>query len=343
MNQPSHEQASPATLRHIAALAQVSAMTVSRALGNRPRIAVATRDRVLRIAAELGYRPDPEINKLMRHLRAVRRPRFQSVICGLSTRAPGAGEPYFRDVVHGARQRAELRGYGFMQLQITENRAAWAGLQRVLRARGVQGVLMLPLREPLDFTGLLDWREFSVVAATSSVLAPAVNRVTPNHFANALLLCRRLAASGYARLGLVMETEHDRRVGHGFDAAVLWHAVRESQSPVRPLIAESITRTELAAWFRRERPDAIIATEQRRLARYAGWLGLKANGPVGLASTNVRGPAQAAGIDERAMEIGAAAADLLANAIEQRERGLPSSPATTLLSGVWRSGRLGFR
>jgi DNA-binding LacI/PurR family transcriptional regulator len=339
MSKPNDTLTSPATLRRIAAIAKVSAMTVSRALGNRPRIAAATRDRILRVAAALGYRPDPEINKLMRHLRTLRRPRFQSVICGLSTRAPDAREPYFRAVVAGARQRAEQRGYGFMQLQVSGQRVEWPGVHRVLRARGVQGVLLLPLQEPIDFTGLLEWREFSVVAATSSVLAPAINRVTPNHFVNAVLLCRQLADLGYRRLGLVMEAEHDRRVNHGFDAAFIWHAARESQRPVAPLIVSNVTKSVLTSWYRRERPDAIIATDQRRLARYTKWLGLKAGGRVGLASTNVDEGASLVGIDERPSEIGAVAVDLLANAIEQRERGLPASPSTTLLAGVWRPGR----
>lgn len=335
MGKSSALPAHAATLRQIAMVARVSAMTVSRALGNRPRISASTRERVLRVAAELGYRPDPEINKLMRHLRTLRRPRFQSVICGLSTRPTGAWEPYFRAVIAGARERAEVRGYGFMVLQVAEDRAAWTGVHRVLRARGVQGVLLLPLLTPMDFSGLLEWQEFSVVAATSSVLSPAVNRVIPNHFSNALLLCRRLAELGFKRLGLVMETEHDRRVGHGFDAAFIWHSVRENKSRTLPLISSGVTRDELQSWYRRERPDVIIATEQTRLARYAGWLGLNADGAVGLASTNVRGAAGVMGIDERPVDIGAAAVDLLASAIEQRERGLPASPTTTLLSGAW--------
>ena len=51
----------PVTLRQIAVRAKASVMTVSRALGNRARVAASTRERVLRIAEALGYRPDPEI------------------------------------------------------------------------------------------------------------------------------------------------------------------------------------------------------------------------------------------------------------------------------------------
>ncbi len=331
----------PVTLRQIAVRAKASVMTVSRALGNRARVAASTRERVLRIAEALGYRPDPEINKLMHHLRSQRRRRFQSVICGLSTRTAEMDEPYFLAVVAGAKRQAESRGYGFMLMRIESDPVRWAGLHRSLRARGVQGVLLLPQREPIDLRGLLDWREFSVVAATSSVLAPEVNSVTPHHFANALLLCRQLAGLGYRRPGLVINTEHDRRVEHLFDAAFTWHGAREVPERVPPLLCDAISRQRLIAWWRRERPDVLVATEEGLLPKYARWLGPKARDSVGLASTNVRGlgELEPTGIDERPAEIGAAAVNLLASMIERRERGLPVSPTTTLLPGIWCPGR----
>lgn len=58
------------TLRDIAKRAGVSAMTVSRALGRRAGIASATRDRIVKIAVKLGDRPDPEIAKLVHHVRS---------------------------------------------------------------------------------------------------------------------------------------------------------------------------------------------------------------------------------------------------------------------------------
>ena len=50
-------------------------MTVSRALGGRGRIAEETRAEIRAIAERLGYRPDPEVAKLMHHLRVGKRRR----------------------------------------------------------------------------------------------------------------------------------------------------------------------------------------------------------------------------------------------------------------------------
>jgi DNA-binding LacI/PurR family transcriptional regulator len=150
----------PATLRHIALLADVSQMTVSRALGNRPRVAKETRSRILKLARSLGYRPDPEIVKLMHYLRRGVRPLYQSTICGL-TNWPAEPKPaYFQALIAGAEAQAVRRGYGFSVESFAAIPASGPRLQRMLRGRGVQGVMLLPLHPSLDVGPLLDWREF---------------------------------------------------------------------------------------------------------------------------------------------------------------------------------------
>ena len=59
-------------LRQIAEAAGVCLMTVSLSLRDSPKISVATRERVCRLAGQLGYRPDPELSRLMKHLRSSR-------------------------------------------------------------------------------------------------------------------------------------------------------------------------------------------------------------------------------------------------------------------------------
>src|SRR6476661_5276370 len=88
------EAASRPSLRHVARLAGVSAMTVSRALGNRPRVSAETRAAVRRIAAEIGYRPDPDVAKLMHHLRTRRKLVFQGSVCALTNRPPDMEREY---------------------------------------------------------------------------------------------------------------------------------------------------------------------------------------------------------------------------------------------------------
>lgn len=341
-----------ATLRQIAAAAGVSLMTVSRALRNQPRVAEPTRRKIREIAERLGYRPDPEITKLMHHLRRKVRPQFKSVLCGL-TNWPGATKPaYFRELLAGAERQARERGYGFNVLRIAAGERSGERLQRMLRSQGVQGVMLLPQSPPSELAALLDWREFSVAAASLSVLGPEVNRVAPHHFDNTVRLCREVAALGYRRIGQVIEAEHDARAKRGFSAAALSFGRHEAAEAVAPLVWEGELAGALGPWFRRERPDAVVATAESLVRGCVRILKLKIPGPVGFASTNVEAVkavkatkasevdwAEIAGMDELPEEIGAIAVDLLAGMVERRVRRLPVSPATTLLAGRWRAGR----
>ena len=325
------------TLRQVAEAAGVSQMTVSRALGGRGRIAEETRGAIVAIAARLGYRPDPEVAKLMHHLRVRKRRRFQSVMVGLTTRRPEEQEPYFRALVAGAEAQAAGRGYGFEVVPVSPAGKDWAVVNRTLQGRGVEGVLLLPSQAPVDLSGVLAWANFSVVSTSASVLGPVAHRVMPHHFANALWLCRNLARDGRRRIGLVISADHDLRSEHGFSAAVRWHGANEAAHAVPPLVVREGGAAELRRWFAREQPDAIITNEVGAARDCARSLGQKIGGAVRFAVTSLIGEAHAgiSGIDERAGAIGGAAAEMLAGMIERRVRGRPESPTATLLNGRW--------
>ena len=56
----------------IARLAGVSQMTVSLALRDHPTLPPATRRRIKEIAEEIGYRPDPNIGRMLSYIRSRR-------------------------------------------------------------------------------------------------------------------------------------------------------------------------------------------------------------------------------------------------------------------------------
>ncbi|MSU67366.1 MAG: hypothetical protein CK548_03135 [Opitutia bacterium] len=323
------------TLRHVAEAAGVSQMTVSRALGGRGRIAEATRAKIVMIAERLRYRPDPEVAKLMHHLRVRKRRQFQSVMVGLTTRRPDDQEWYFQAVVAGAAARAAGRGYGFEVVHVSPTGKNWTVVKRTLRGRGVEGVLFLPSQALVDLSGLLDWGNFSMVSASASVTGPTSHRVSPHHFDNSLMLCRNLVQGGSRRIGLVVSADHEVRTSHGFAAAVLWHGANEAAHAVPPLVIRE--GAELRRWFAREAPDTIIANELSSAREYARSLGLKIGGAVRFAVTSLMEEKHegVSGIDERPGAIGGAAAEMLAGMVERRERGRPESPAVTLLNGRW--------
>src|SRR5687767_9985454 len=162
------------TLRSLAAEAGVSLTTVSFALRNSPEVSVRTRERLQRLASIRGYRPDPQIAKLMSHLRTRASARAAANICGLYQYWEMPPDPkgnYFYRLCDGLRRRVAELGYAFDLIKL-DDYPRRGQLQRLLVSRGVEGVLILPMRRPTDLSGLLDWRMFSTVAVTSTLIAP---------------------------------------------------------------------------------------------------------------------------------------------------------------------------
>jgi DNA-binding LacI/PurR family transcriptional regulator len=338
MPPPAESRESRPTLRTIARAAGVSAMTVSRVLRNLGAISPARRAQVKKIAAQLGYRPDPAVAKLMYHLRNRRKPSFQGSICAITAQSPN--EPlsdYAAGVVAGARKQAEAHGYAFSMLYTETTPDASRNLQRMLRSRGIEGVLLLPMGTPGTLHRLLDWREFSVVATTSSVLAPDFNRVMPHHFKNAQLLCQSLDQLGYRRIGLVQTFDHVQRIYHAIGAAVMWHSAFNRDRVVAPFIYRE-EPVGLARWFRQEKPDVIVGITERFCLQFAEQLGLQIPGPIGFATTSTQPGARCAGIDQLPRQLGVASIDLLTAMIQRGEKGVPAIPATTQLLGRWVTG-----
>ena len=103
MTQPLPRRPRRTRIEDVAAAADVSVATVSRALRGLPNVATSTRERVRRVAEELDYRPDPTASRL-----AAGRTRTVIVI------VPHLASWYFSMVVAGAEAVCSEAGYDFL-------------------------------------------------------------------------------------------------------------------------------------------------------------------------------------------------------------------------------------
>jgi len=320
-------------------LAKLTPAAVSMALRNHPRISEKTRQRVRELARRHGYRPDPEITKLMRHLRAQRSKRLQATICALTDNA--TDETYAANMLAAARARAAASGFALDVLRFDSpgNPGAdprqGARLERILLSRGIEGLLLLPMSGAVALDGLLDWGKFAVVAATYSVSAPQFHRVVPNHFGNLVMACAELTRRHYLRLGVVLPEAYDARVRHYFNAAITWHNSQAGANAIPPLTHGADDAGNLARWLKQHRPQAVIChytTPIQAAARAAG-MTLPRAFPV----VNFHAPQKKifAGIDEKETRIGETAVDMLSGMILRGEKGLPQTPTVTMLEGGW--------
>jgi DNA-binding LacI/PurR family transcriptional regulator len=332
------------TLRSLAAEAGVSAMTVSLALRNRAEIPLRTRQRLQRLAKQRGYQPDPTLNKLMQHLRTTEPTRNRANICGLfeaASNADFAQHPFFARLTAGLQRQAEVLGFSFSQIKLPERRSR-GKLQAVLRNRGIEGLVLLPMPDQTNLADLLNWQDFSVVSVTTSVVAPRVHRVTPHHFDNMAHACRQLTRRGFKRIGLAITQRWNERVRFRWTGAIAWQNAFGGTTPVPPFLGSTAGPTlddaGFAAWVRRHKPDAILveAIDNDLLERACARLGLQAR-PVVIAmdrSPEDTGP----GIDQKPEAIGSVAIETLAGMIYRGERGLPVHPLSIAVEGEWIEG-----
>lgn len=326
------------TMRTLAKEAGVTSMTVSLALRNSPKISSATRKRIQRLAKKRGYRPDPQVARLMHHLRSNRAVRLQAMICALTTLSKPSRNTWAARILEGARIRAGELGFGFDQLNLAEYLNKPDRLQRVLRSRGVEGIIMLPMTEPIACEQLVNWDDFSVVSTSHSVVSPEFCRVVADQFNNLMLLCRELTLRGFRRIGLEMPLESEVRLRHNYTAAMMWHNTYGGTEAVKPLLVESPEDSKLVDWLQREQPDVVVTWEVDWfldvMTRYGG-----TNLPkFQIANVSHHGSRTESGIDERGEEVGRIAVDLVTGMILRGEKGVPTVTKNMLIQGRWVEG-----
>ncbi len=324
-------------LREIAAAAGVSVMTVSLALRGNPRISIPTRDRIKRCADALGYHPDPELSRLMNHLRTARTARGKIGVALVDFYPiPGFVENiYNARIRQGAARRAAELGFSLTALHAADYHLSLRHLLKVIRTRGLEGALLLPSVVPMELDTSINWNGISVVSTSKSILAPRFHCVVPNQFGNTMRVFAQLEAAGHRRIAAVFDENFDERTGHNFTAAVNWRG-RDRATLIVPQAATPGERIELVAgWLARQQPQAVFAQSDAvpaalpRLRRLAPKLRFHI---ASLGRHNSHGYPY---LDEGAELVGAAAIDVLGGMIFYHETGIPAHPRTTLIDGKY--------
>ena len=176
------------TIQDVARMAGVATSTVSRALTQPGRVSETTRQHVMSVAVELGYRPNPQA----RSLSSGRTHSLALII-------PGAPNPYFFDLIRGTQIEAKVRGYRHMLVD-TEGLAELEDQYLQELTGSVDGVVLAGSR-------LSDERVFEIAANLPMVVVnreiegvPSVVVDTSTAVTQAL---NYLASLGHARVAFL--------------------------------------------------------------------------------------------------------------------------------------------
>ena len=328
------------SLRALALMCEVSTSTVSRALSGHLSVRPEVRAKIVAAARLQGYRRNELVGKLMSHVRTGRTLRFLGNLAVIHV--PSASQPRLlpaqRRIMAGAATRAKALGFQLYEFSMGRDGLGPGGYARVLRARGVQGVIFL-YTEPSDATADFPWDDFAAIEIDYGRRDPELHTVCLDQFGTLTEALTRLQAQGYARIGLFLTHFKDQRIAHRWSAAFAsFQRYSGLIGEVPMLIAERVEADAFLRWHEAHRPDLVLGhlDEAVTWLQRAGVRVPKDTAFFNLSWTERKRPC--AGLDLRLELQGEVAAETVISQIQLGDRGLPTDPRTIMVRGRWVDG-----
>jgi LacI family transcriptional regulator len=340
----SSSQTQRVTLRDIARRLKVTHTTVSRALRDSPQISPALREKVRRVADELGYRPDPMLAALAHYRHANTNGPICSELAWINVwphpkelRKRREFDLYWK----GAFAEAERCGFRLEEFAPDKD-MSMARLKQIFRARNIHG-LLLPPKSPdlIPDWGDFPWDEFCAVRFGHSLQHPSTHLVASDQMSEGVIAFENIRNLGYRRVGLVTNQIHSKNPVRFAAGYLLGNLTVPEADRLPPLIlSQASTREDeksLLAWLKNARPDAIFS-DLPHLREMLGNVGYRVPRDVAIAALSVLDGNADAGIDQNSEEIGRVAVQVLVSLINRNERGLPKVRREILIEGRWVDG-----
>jgi len=334
------------TMTEVARVAKVHQTTVSLALRNDPRLPRETRARIRALAENLGYRPDPMLSALNFYRSSKDTTKTQQSIAFVMRSRVGLPTEYFfvdELFLKGARRAAERMGYRIVPFQIKNSPGEGASLTRILRSRGINGVILGSLDVSLRELAL-EWDCFSALCIESQHLKLSLHTVANNQSGITRTAVRHLFERGYRRIGLAVGEIEDNSLGNPFTTGYLVEIHQHTPlTYIPPLLLKTINNdpvlvANVTTWLRRNRIDAIL-TNWASIPELLKTAGVRIPQDVALATLdhNPHWGAQA-GMRQSHELVGERAVEGLALLMKTNQRGQITLPNTTLVDGIWQDG-----
>lgn len=334
------------SLRTIAEKAGVSPSTVSLALRGSQKIPQATRERVARIAAQLGYRPNAKVTELMSHVRLSRAGGVTAslgVVSFFAQERPWETSPALRRIHDAMAHRAEELGYRLEPIGLRTPGLTIRRICGILDARGIEGLICLGSPDQREiFPPELD--HYAVVAQGWSV-AGSLHRVQTHAAGDMARALDAVFALGYRRPALAIGPEENVPGRDAYLGAYLgWcHKKWTRAAPVPILRLGGGSGRDTATWISKHAPDVLIAVHdkpgiieltvqlQRHGIRWPADVGLAALAPI-LEGTGL------SGMQDNHALLGQWTVEMLVERIHHHELGMPAIPRLQLVEGQWLKG-----
>ncbi|WP_269524534.1 LacI family DNA-binding transcriptional regulator [Coraliomargarita parva] len=333
------------TIREIAKACGCNNSTVSRALSNKPNISPATRERVQKIAKDMGWRPNPIVAAYAAHRRASAKPQFQATLAYLldnETLNPEAGKNFKDNHFRGARNYATKLGYKVETFKLAEVDYNTRRLCSMIRNRGIPGVIIPDIRT-LNFLSEseFDWESFAMATSDYAVHSIRLHRSAYYWPQGMRIIIEKIKRYGYHKTALILHESFDKLTDYVLTSAFYHfekhHDKRQNfKSYIIPEGSKDVLG-QVESWLVKNKPQVVIATDETWNAIQH----LKLRVPDDIAYVSPHWSPdwpQIAGLNQNWEVMGANAVELIANQINSNERGIPTTPKMLFNEGFWVDG-----
>lgn len=337
------------TLRQIAEKAGCSRSAVSYALKNHPSISKEKRAEIMKIAEEMGWRPNAELARQMSLVRSTVMktdlPQLAIVINRPKEIMEGEWEFAPVEQLKGAARYAEKMGYGYDVFNLAEDPLSPKRLKNILIARGIEGIVFCCTVDPeLPVEYLEIGKDFACACSGIRSSAVPYHAVLSDFLSGGRMIIKKIMEAGYRRPAILMPRGLDEQLGYAFTGGVssgMLDLALEDRLPIQHLGRTECFIPEyefdrVKQWMLRNRPDALVSTDVEH-----GLELIKELKEEGLDLSlycldwfptfkDVAG-----GINFRHHEIGRAAVDLVVAQLHTGRKGLPNVQRCVIVEGIW--------
>lgn len=332
------------TLQDIADRTGYGRSTVSLALRGHPSLPEKTREKIRRVAEEIGYRPNPLVAALMAQLRGRKR-RYQETIAIITRRDHPTSDdqpPFnFYDILYRAIVEHSLKlGFRIDRFSMENENCSGARLSKILITRGIHGVIFFPGSTPKVDYPILNWDHFATVLVGYDPDWPILHQVVSDYAHDIDLALQIATQNGSRRIGLAIHEERDLNINHSWSSRFLnyqRHLPTKNRIPFIPGRDLSFKRETFLAWVQKQRPDTLLVAGDEEVH----WLkeaGHRIPQDIRVINLIQRGEKELAGIDPRTEEVGRGAVELLRSLLQDNQLGLPEFPRLIAIKGRWSAG-----
>lgn len=186
-----------ATVRDVARLAGVSAMTVSRFVNDRPGVSAEARAKIEKAIAELDYAPSKVASSLI---------SSKTQLLGMIV--PDVSNPFFGPVVRGAEVIARKAGYRLLLCNSESDLKLERDYVADMVAHRVEGLIIAPVGEgSLNHLKRLVAQNFPVVTIDRHVRGLGCDSVALDNKSAAETLVAHIVSKGHRRIAFVTDAE----------------------------------------------------------------------------------------------------------------------------------------